>query len=181
MKKYLLILKNHKILIYSLFFILILFYVVNRFYIGQLETKKNTMLVEKENLTKQKNELLNAISNLKKENQILDQEKITLKDILIFKTKILDLKNKAIFLNQISNYHEVVLESIVTSDIVKSSPTLSKWTINITVKGTYNQIKNYMDYLNKLPYLINIVRLELNKQSQRQINTAQITMEVLCR
>lgn len=181
MKKYLEILKGHKILIYSFIVFCVLFYGIKKFCINKIEIKKNKMIAEKENLLKQKNELLNVVSNLKKENQILDQEKITLKDILVFKTKILDLKNKAVFLNHISNYNEVALESVVPGNIDKNSSNLFKWTINISVKGTYSQIKNYIDYLNKLPYLININRLELSKNSQRSINTAHITMEVLCR
>lgn len=181
MKKFLLIIKEHKIIIYSLLIISVLFVGINKIYINKLMTNQKSMLIEKEKLIRQKNDLLNVISNLKKENQILDEGSVTLKDVLIFKTKILDFKNKAVFLEQISNYNEVALESVVPGNMDKSSSHIFKWTINVSVKGTYNQIKNYVDYLNRLPYLININRLELSKHSQKSINTAQITLEVLCR
>ncbi|MCX7770027.1 MAG: hypothetical protein N2202_02980 [Proteobacteria bacterium] len=181
MKKYLDFIKNHRILIYSILLGGFLFFAINKFYINKIEEKNIKMLTERENLIKQKNELLNLIASLKKENEALEKENITLKDILLFKTKILDMKNKAIFFNHISNFNGILLESIVPGNIDKSSPNLFKWTINISIRGSYREIKNYIDYLNKLPYLIIINRLEMSKNPQKPINSAQITLEVLCR
>ena len=181
MKKYFEILQKHRIVFYVLVFICFFYFGINNFYIKQKETKIYNLVMEKNNLIKQKDELSRTISNLKKENEIFQKEIISLKDIIIFKTKILDIKNKAIFLSQISSFDGITLESIVPGDINKNSSKLFKWTINISVKGSYSQIKEYADYLSKLPYLINISRLELTKQNIKSTNNAQITLEVLCR
>lgn len=181
MKKYFEILKKHKIILYSLVFICALYYGINRFYIYQREKKINNLIAEKNNLIKQKDDLTKVITSLKKENETLGKGKISLKDILLFKTKILDLKNKAAFLKEISNFDRIILESIVSGNIDKNSSKLFRWTVNISVKGSYSQIKEYVDYLNKLPYLISINRLEMSKQSNRPNINAQITLEVLCR
>jgi Tfp pilus assembly protein PilO len=178
MRNFLKVIKQHKILAIGIGVFILLFVLLEKLYLAKLDRSIKNLVTQKESLLKEKQELEGVLSSLEKEN--VKTKSSALKNILLLKTRILDYKQNAMFLKEITDFNEVTFENITPAKFEKTS-TIGRWIINVGIRGSYLQIKNYIEYLNKLPYIININRLELNKGNNKQANRAQITLEVICR
>jgi len=172
--------KQHKILLIGVGVLVFLLVLLQDLYFIKLDNRIKNLVNQKESLLKEKQQLENVLINFKKEVENTKSQSSTLKNIFLLKTRILDYKQNALFLKEITDFNEIVFENITPAKFEKTSA-LGRWIINVGVRGSYLQIKNYIEYLNKLPYIIHINRLELNKGSNKQANRAQITLEVICR
>ncbi len=180
MRNFLNVIKQHKVLTFGVGILILLFVLLQQFYFIKLDNRIKNLVNQKESLLKEKQQLEKVLANFAKEMDNVKSQSSSLKDILLLKTKILDYKQNAMFLKEITDFNEITFENITPTKFEKTSA-LGRWIINVGVRGSYLQIKNYIEYLNKLPYIVHINRLELNKGNNKQANKAQITLEVICR
>lgn len=170
---------KHKILLFGL---LISFLLI---YLGKMAMKPiNAKIVnaksEIEKLNVEKNNLLSELGQIKnKEMDMLEKEK-HLNEYFILKSKIADLSNPTKFFKDITDFNRVNINSLKPLKKEKVSNYI-KMEINLNIIGSYENIKAYLTYLNDLPYLINIKKLDFSKTQEKNYNNVSLVIEVVGR
>lgn len=179
MKKFNLTIKKHKVLLVGLIMSILLIYA------GELIIKPlNIRLVngksEIEKLNIEKGNLLREVEQIKtKENEIKEKER-HLNEYFILKSKLASLSNPSVFYRDITDFNKVKINSIRPIKKEKISHYI-KMEINLGISGSYENIYNYFKYLDNLPYIISIKKLDFSKGEEKNYNNINLIIETVGR
>lgn len=180
MKKILDIIKKHNFLIKGFLIFIVFAFLVEKFAILPLKTKRDMLYSKFNTLLNEKKQLESTVISLTKEFQELERNESTLTNFFILKNRVVDLKKSSIFLNKLVDFDGLKILNLAPGKKEKVS-NLTKWLITITVSGNYSDINAYLNYLEKLPYTLNIVKVELSKINGQKGNSAEIFVEVVAK
>lgn len=179
MKKVNLPIKEHKVLLVGLIISLLLIY-VGKLIIKPINIKLVNGKAEIEKLNIEKNNLLKEVEQIKaKENEIKEKER-RLNEYFLLKSKLADLSNPAMFFKDITDFNKVKFKSIKPIKKEKISHYI-KMEINLSVSGSYEDIYNYLKYLDNLPYIISIKKLDFSKGEEKNYNNINLVIETVGR
>lgn len=179
MKRIDLIIKEHKILFIGLSISFLLIY-AGKMVIKPINSKITNAKMEIEKLNIEKINLLKEAEQLKnKESDIKDKER-RLNDYFLLKSRLADLSNPSKFFKDITDFKEIKFNSIKPLKKEKISHYI-KMEINLSISGTYESIYNYFKYLDSLPYLISIKKLDFSKGEEKKYNNISLIIESIGR
>ncbi|GAB4440962.1 MAG: hypothetical protein OHK0040_12350 [bacterium] len=170
----------HKTLFYGILIILLFNFVAKRFLFTPLETKVAAMKSKAATLTSEKNNLAKEVASLKGKEAELKEKESRLTEYFLLKSRLVDFNRASQFLKNIVSYSGVKIQSLKPGKKEQIGQ-FKKWQINLLLSGTYTEINNYFNYLDRQPYLLNIKNVALSKGDSRGEVSANITLEAVGR
>lgn len=170
----------HKFLFAGIILILMLNFVLTRFLFLPMEKTLVTLQDKSSLLNAEKVRLTKELAFLKNKEASLKDKESRLTEYFILKSKLVDFNAPSSFLKNIVSFSGVNVESLKPSK-KEQIGNFKKWQINLFFTGRYHDINDYFEYLDKLPYILSVKKVVLEKTSEPGINRANITIEAIGR
>lgn len=170
----------HKFLVSGLVLLFLLNFVAKKFVINPMYAKLSAAKSRVSTLTSEKQNLEKEVAILKDKESLLEEKETRLTEYFMLKSKLVDFSKSSIFLRNLFNYNGVKIESI-KPDKKERVGQFKKWQLKITVSGSFSNINGYFNYLDTLPYLLNVKKVELSKVSANGVVHANIVLEAVGR
>ncbi len=168
MKNFYLPLKEHKILLVGLFLGLILFF-GGKAFMKPITTKIDSSKAELDKLTTEKNNLFKEVDLLKSKEEEARQKEQRLIDYFMLKSKLANLTNPSKFFKDITDFKKIRFNNIRPIKKEKISHYI-KMELNLNISGSYEDVYDYLKYLDNLPYIISIKKLDFSKGDSKNNN-----------
>ena len=168
----------HKFLLISIILILLLNFVLTRFLFLPMERALVTLKDKSSVLNEEKARLAKDLAFLKIKEANLKDKESRLTEYFILKSKLVDFNVSSQFLKNIVSFSGVNVQSLKPLQ-KEQVGNFKKWQINLSFTGRYHDINNYFEYLGKLPYILSVKKVTLEKTSTPGINRANITIEAI--
>jgi Tfp pilus assembly protein PilO len=144
---------------------------------------KNDLSVTKSEIKKMSSDRQNfvrEIEALRTKGIYLKEKEEQLTNYFIMKSKLVDFSSSSDFFARLVNYNGIKVDLLKPGKKEQVSQFV-KWQINITAKGSYDNIYGYLDYLGNLPYVVNVKRLDFAKTELKGMNKINLTVEAIGR
>jgi|GEM_PF-5506820 len=170
----------HKVLVLGIVAILLVNFVVKKLLIIPLETKLSAAKGRVESLSKEKNNLEREVAVLKSKEAFLKEKESRLTEYFMLKSKLIDFNMVSKFLKDIVSYGGVKVDTLRPGKKEQVGQ-FKKWQLNISLTGSFTDINSYFSYLDSLPYLLNVKKVELSKGNTKGMVHANIVLEAVGR
>ncbi|MCX7990692.1 MAG: type 4a pilus biogenesis protein PilO [Proteobacteria bacterium] len=171
--------REHKILLIGFAISVFLIY-VGKIVINPIYNKIASTKSEIEKLNIEKSNILKEVELIRgKESEIKEKEK-QLTEYFLLKSKLANLSNPSKFFKDITDFKKVRFISIKPAKREKVSHYL-RMELTLSISGSYEDIYNYLKYLDSLPYIISIKKLDFSKGEQKSYNNVTLLLEIVGR
>lgn len=170
----------HKSLVFGIILLLLLNFIVKRFIINPIEAKLVAAKSKVSTLTSEKQNLEKEVAILKDKQALLKEKETRLTEYFMLKSKLVDFSMSTTFLKNLVSYGNIKIESL-KPDKKEQVGQFKRWQLNISISGSFSNINGYFNYLDTLPYLLNVKKVDLSKVSANGMLQANVVLEAIGR
>lgn len=174
------ILSLHKFLFIGCIAFVAVYPGVDKLLSAPLKSKLTLTKTEIQKLNSDKANLAKEVESLKKKGADLKNKEGQLTDYFLLKSKLVDFRTASDFFKKLVSYNGIKVE-LLKPGKKEAVSQFVRWHINISAKGSYENIYGYLDYLESLPYVLNVKKLELAKTEVRGMNRINLSIEAVGR
>ncbi len=166
------IIKDHRIMVIVLT-LAIVFYYAGQFALKPVTKKIISAKDELARLNTEKSNLIKEVEMIKGKEEELKEKEKRLTEYFILKSKIGNISNHSKFFKDITNFDKVSFISLKPTKKEKISHYI-KMELTLNISGSYQDLDNYIKYLDGLPYIISVKKLDFSKTSGKNINISMV-------
>ncbi len=163
---------EHRLLFIGLIVVLFLVY-SGKLSMRYLENKINPAKAELEKLNAEKINLVKEIDLIKGKESLLKEQEKKLTEYFILKSRVGNISNSSRFFKDITNFKKMVFNSLKPTKKEQISQYL-KMEITLNITGSYEDLEKYIKYLDELPYIISVKKLDFSKTNGKNINITMV-------
>lgn len=168
----------HKFLLFSLLILFFLTLLIKRFVILPMANRLDEINKKIVSLSVEKDNLLKEIKNLKEVELKLREKEGRLAEYFILKSKLADFNASSKILRDLLSFHSVKYNRL-NPDKKEQIGKFKKWILHLNLTGSYADLNNYFNYLDRLPYILSVKNVKLSKGNAKGEVFAEVTVEVI--